>query len=491
MKLKQCLENISPKEIKKLKIAYKKDETISLENLEYEILSSLIDTLIILTDTEINTLKSLYKNQDLSKVSPYLIDKGLVYKNKTKYILPEEILEVFPCIFDEEFQNSRLLLVISIYLSSNGAIKIKDLITLMAKSDVKISEKRLKTLAKSAHYKIKNNTIYLNEISEEIDKELSIANKNSKYHKIFDLKEILDLIYIKEEYFPNKISEVITKLINDKEKVEMLAQSTISYLTIGITDEMSLIDDILEGETKLNKKQKDKLLEILEEATDILPIWIDAGSCFLEDINAKEERQQRIKKYTQTKESRASLEEITKLTNYIIAYVTINGVITIDKLLEILENNHQIIITKETILDIVKQNDYIDVTKNYLNILENDNQMIKQLVELKNNFQEYKIINNPELALSEFDTSYNELEKILLKNKIPQNGVEVLLSLLMLRVPLGDELQLILQLFDVKLTKKQLNKLIKDLKEIKDNMQNWQLNGFKPNEINSIEPSKH
>ena len=61
----------------------------------------------------------------------------------------------------------------------------------------------------------------------------------------------------------------------------------------------------------------------------------------------------------------------------------------------------------------------------------------------------------------------------------------------MLRVPLGDELQLILQLFDVKLTKKQLNKLIKDLKEIKDNMQNWQLNGFKPNEINSIEPSKH
>ena len=51
------------------------------------------------------------------------------------------------------------------------------------------------------------------------------------------------------------------------------------------------------------KNEKEKILDVLEEVTDILPTWLNGGSSILEGIDAEEERKEKIEEYCKTRKN--------------------------------------------------------------------------------------------------------------------------------------------------------------------------------------------
>ena len=78
MKLEQCLEKLNKKQQQTLKENYNLKNNSTIEDLSAEITSSLLEEIFILTDEEIDTLKSLDKKDE---VSNYLIQNGYLAHN--------------------------------------------------------------------------------------------------------------------------------------------------------------------------------------------------------------------------------------------------------------------------------------------------------------------------------------------------------------------------------------------------------------------------
>ena len=486
MKLEQCLEKLSPKDQKRLKENYKLENNSTLEDLASEIISSLPEEIFILTDEEIDTLKSLDKRKE---VSNELLQKGYIYKEDNQYILPEEINLIIKELLTKELLNERLLLAVSFYLKANGAIKITDLVRLIKESGINTTKEKIKSLIKDEDI-IKNNMIYYNEVAQELEQTIHLVEKVSGNYKVFNLKEIPDLLYLKEEYFPKKIDKILEKKVKEKTKRNFLSMTMVEVAMIGIMDEEEIIESITKGEVKLLAKEKEKILDILEEVTDILPTWIDGGSSFLEDIDAEEERKEKIEEYSKTRKDMNIMEIMNDIYRYILTYVTINGVMELDKLTEILQTNHGLDITKENILTLLEDDDYIKVTKNYLNIMDNDLDTIKELMKIKNNFSNYKIIEDAEKTLEEFDNHYDKIEEILKEYQIEGEACDTILSLFLIREISQEELSMILDCFPIKLSSKLIKELSERLKNERKEMPTWEHNGFKSVELSQNKTAK-
>ena len=485
MKLEQCLEKLSPKDKKRLKENYKLENNSTLEDLASEIISSLTEEIFILTDEEINTLKSLDKRK---KVSNELLQKGYIYKEDNQYILPEEMNLIIKELLTKELLDERLLLAVKFYLTANGAIKITDLVRLIKESGINTTKEEIKSLIKDAAI-IKNNRIYYNEVALELDRKIHLVEKISGNYKVFNLKEIPNLLYLKEEYFPKKIDEILEKKVKEEAKRNFLSMIMVETSMIGIMDEDEIIESITKGEVKLRTNEKEKILDILEEVTDILPTWLDGGSSFLEDIN-EEERKEKIEEYCKTRKDTSIMEIMNNIYRYILTYVTINGVMELDKLTEILQTNHGLEITKENILTLIEDDGYIKVTKNYLNIMDNDLDTIKELMKIKNNFSNYKIIENAEKTLEEFDDHYDKIEEILKEYQIEGEACDTILSLFLIKELSKEELTMILDCFPIKLSSKLIKELSERLKNERKEMPTWEHNGFKSVELNQDKKAK-
>ena len=480
MKLEQCLEKLNKKQQQTLKENYNLKNNSTIEDLSAEITSSLLEEIFILTDEEIDTLKSLDKKD---KVSNYLIQNGYLYKENNQYILPDEIKIIIKELLTKELLDERLLLVITFYLNAIGAIKITDLIELIKESGIITTKEKIKSLIED-EYIIKNNIIYYSDIALELDKEINLIEKISGNYKVFNLKEIQDLLYLKEEYFPKKIEKILENKVKEEEKRIFLSMTMVETAVIGIMDEDEIIESITKGEVNLSAYEQEEIIDILEEVTDILPTWLTGGSSFLENTDEDEARKEKIKEYCKTRETNNAMQIMNNIYHYIFAYVTINGVIELDKLAEILQNNHGLDITKENILSIIKNDNYIKVIKNYLNIIDNDLETIEELIKIKDDFSTYKIIENPKITINEFDTKYDKIEKILKEYQIEGEASDTILSLFLIRELSKEELNIILDCFSIKLpdklTKELLGKLTKERKE----MPTWEKNGFKSIELN-------
>ena len=271
MKLEQCLKKLSSKDQKRLKENYKLENNSTLEDLSSEIISSLPEEIFILTDEEIDTLKSLDKRKE---VSNELLQKGYIYKEDNQYILPEEINLIIKELLTKELLNERLLLAVSFYLKANGTIKITDLVRLIKESGINTTKEKIKSLIKDEDI-IKNNMIYYNEVAQELEQTIHLVEKVSGNYKVFNLKEIPDLLYLKEEYFPKEIDKILEKKVKEKAKRNFLSITMVEVAMIGIMDEEEIIESITKGEVKLLAKEKEKILDVLEEVTDILPTWLN------------------------------------------------------------------------------------------------------------------------------------------------------------------------------------------------------------------------
>ena len=478
MKIKECITKQTPKTIEKINTSYSEDK-LTKEQLEEQIILNFVSKSITLTDKELKCLYDLKENKKLDKIEKYLINMGFIYKIKDEYILPEEISMFLEALNNPKSKKERLSLIVSFYITSNGILEINKLVELINKSGIKTTKEEVIKCAKQDNFIIENKKIYLD---ENIKKDEKALEDYVKSYKVFDLKEILNIIKIKETYLPQELKRRLNNKLLENVNINSLINYIIFSMSLGVNNE-EIIEPLLKNKTiKLTKKEKEELLNFIENISDIIPKWIYGGYSFYEILNLKEERERIIKELVTSDNVIDILEEIY---NYILSYLNINGVIDINTLLDILNNYNGFNFKKNDILTTIKDDDYIKLYKNYLNIVDNDKETIAMLLTKKQKYKEYKIIDDPEEILEEFDKNYDELEILLKKYKITGEAKEAIISIISFENMDQEKLQLLLGYFKINISKKDLKLLSNELSEARKQMRCWDLNGFKPSEINN------
>ena len=82
---------------------------------------------------------------------------------------------------------------------------------------VESKDEDIKSLIKDEDI-IKNNMIYYNEVALELEQTIHLVEKISGNYKVFNLKEIPNLLYLKEEYYPKKIDKILEKKVKEEAK---------------------------------------------------------------------------------------------------------------------------------------------------------------------------------------------------------------------------------------------------------------------------------
>lgn len=480
MKLKECLEKTTKKKLEEINNEYS-EEKLTIEQLEEQILVNLPVKSITFSDKEFKCLFDLKDNKKIDKIENYLLDMGYVYKIKNDYILPEEIHSLLESFGDINAKDERLMFIVSFYISANGALDIDKLVELVCKSGIKITKEKLQKIIKKDNYIVEKNRVYLGEIVKVILKNINLSNHFEEY-KVFNLKEVMDIVNLKEEYFPNEVKKRLKNKVADNNQIEGIISYFISSLSLG-AEVSDLVDELMnEKILKISKKEKNELIDFLNNIEEIIPLWTAGGYSYLELYDEEEERINRLKKLS-LKEN--AIDIIEKLYNQILIYVTINGVIDINDLVNILNEHHGLGVSKEDILEIISNDENINIYKNYLNVVENDKEIIKELLKSKKVKNEYKIIDDAEKTLDEFDEKYDELEKVIEDYNINGDAKDTILSVMMFKNSDEEMLMAILEYFQVKVNLKKVTELSKKLNSIKKQMPSWQLNGFKPCELNN------
>lgn len=483
MTLKECIEKQTPKTIEKINKEYS-DTKLTKEQLEEQIFLSFPVKSLTFTDKELKCLYNLKENKKTDKIEKYLTNMGFVYKIKDKYILPEEISMLIEALKSPEYKKERLIFIISFYILSNGVIEITKLVELINKSGVKVTKEEVKKYAKANDLIIEKEKVYLDEMAKKESK--TIADYVNEY-KVFNLKKIINIVNIKENYLPQELSKKLKNKVSKKYNFDMIINYIIFSISLGVNEEL-LINSLLENKTiKLTKKEKEELLELIEHVSNIIPKWIYGGYSLFEMLGLEDEREMAIKEIASKRNFLDSLEEIY---DYILAYLNINGVIDIDVLMDILNSHNSLNITKKEIIQTIEDDDYIKVYKNYLNILDNDAESIKMLLEIKEKNKEYKKIDDPNKILDEYDNNFKEFETLLKEYNIIGEAKDMILSAMMLHSIDEQSLQIISKYYKLNINSKDTKQIIKELNSVRRQMRCWELNGFKPSEINNSISSK-
>lgn len=484
MNLEKCLESLNKKEYEKIRKIYSEEE-LSINDLVKKIYISFSSNGLIFTDEELDTLRLLSEKKEVKKVSKYLLKHGYVYKINDKYVLPDDLKFSVYAFFSDRPVRERKAFVLSFYMSSNGVLELDTLIKLMSKSGVKITRNEAISISKENDYVIDNDMIYLNKfVIKSFDKNAFDTNSDvPEEYKIFDLKEMLDIIYLKEDFFPDRLFELLEDKISDTAKVSAFTDF-LSVFSFAEFFSMNTFDLLLEkSDIKLKSEEKEEIFNFILRLTLILPCWSFKGNSFVELQSGSDECTKMIKKMIKD----AKKDEINiNLHNYIYAYLAINGIIEIDKLLDIFKEHHKIVLEKDLLLDIVSSDDFINEKNGYLFLFDDDHDMFKYLLNEKKKVSSYKIIDDFDGVSYQFDRNCSNLDELLLSYGIKDELIVVIRVFLLFGNLNKYSLEEMLSCYNVKLDSKKFSNLYKEINRLKQDFRLWYLNGYKLSEIESV-----
>lgn len=455
MNIKECIEKMTSEELEKLKQKYNAEDIDDIVN---NIIINTSEKAIFLTDDEIKILAYFDDNE----VSDYLLDNDYILKVNGKYIVYDRIKKLANFFIDSNYLNRKYFTVM-FYVTINGKISFKDVMRLCRKSGVAISFKELDEIINIHDLDVDDNFIY-DELTEDLPTSVS------KEYKAFDLHMIYIFNYLFLNYYPNKIMHIIGKYMHTDEK-ENDCRAFCAFSMNGdkvFTD----LDEILKSfNIKLPYKVKCELIELLTQMHDYLPNYIYKGNppIIEEGKMSEEEYYDYIKKI--------SIKYVDKnIVNYIKAYVCINGILDIDKLIEILEKNHNIHVSKEDIKIFAKYSD-LHHTNNTLSLLPIDS--VTSLFEiLKTKNINYKIIDNPVKVIESFKDGVKQIESIIKKHIDDEKAISTFVVCALIGFVDMKNIKKFLDVSDAHLSENEIKSIISDVCKITDNLPCWLYNGF-------------
>lgn len=477
--LENYINNISNKYLDELyKKVENKDKNLSKQrNVILAINDKFITSFFTIENEEAEQIKQIVEGKIPNEISD-AIKNNYVFFDKygdKKYFVPEYIKEIVTQTDFEEQMNGRKETVVSFYIEANGIIKLDKLIELTKATGINVTKKEVKEIAKALEHYISGDIIYLNKelYDLKLDKEL-LKRKNETEYKIFTFLEIILLlpIILANDYFI-KIYKIIYKKTKDKPLSISTTNIILIYTRMLIDYESEVSKVLTEKKISLTLNEDEKLFNILAEASSMYPKWILNGETV--DIFDKE-----LFDDDDDDESFDALSNEEKIDIYIWQYVSINGVITLEKMLEILKC-HNINTTKKEVIKIVKKSDDLNVCKEYICFKGLESEIDNILMNKLTN--EFKMIDDPNEFLDELEFNSQRVLNVCSKYGISDETGEEILSFMSFDFFEKELLNIFLMGKNIVLPKSLLDNLYKEFAEISKDIRNWKYNGYTENEI--------
>jgi len=301
-------------------------------------------------------------------------------------------------------------------------------------------------------------------------------------YKVVSFEEAMKkMLFIENVHAPEKISKILKKKIKNKQKLSIITE-TIFSLILLTADFEDLVEEALEGfEVNLNEDELDKLYSLLEDISHITPSW---------DLNGHTPHEMYCDNLEEDIFEDLSDEEKKEI--YIFNYTMINGIIGIDKLIEILKEHHNLKANKKEIRKIVKDNsvdDEVCITGDYVCYTKFPEEDFEWILSLKK-MDEYKIIKNIDELVEELAKTEEEFETVCYSYGLDEDITNELKGIMLLGILNEDTLLMTFENKKFNLSIKKQRNLHKDLKNIINNTRMWIFNGYTPNELSKTNIKK-
>lgn len=404
---KNYLEKISAKYLDELYSKVDdKDRSISKEeNVYTRIMLNSMSKILDLNREEVEQINKIMNNEEVENISDRVKDYYVFYDpyGDKEYYITDNVKRVVSNIPYDSMNRIKQELGIIFYVEANGVITVKKLHELLERSKIKNTTRELRELLFHSDYIIENDIIYVNEVVYEsnLGKYLLEVKRKRKY-KTFtpsEMNMILPIIIESEE--EREIRKIISKKIKRKTIVNYIVEEILtifrSYLDYG--EEINYL--LEENEILLTQKESERLYKILKSCEKKYPHWA---------LNGK-------KKYELIGYNVRLLPVEEKIAVYIRAYMSINGPIPLENMVEIL-SSHGIELTKKELIGIIKAMNGVSIYKNniYFGVRED---AVRPFLEEKLDIP-YKKIDNVAKLLKTIPKQKKEIEDLCCQYGFPQ-----------------------------------------------------------------------
>lgn len=469
-----------PSELKLKKKKITKEEKIAC--IEENIVATTAITCFTLTDEEIKQINNIIEGKKVKDISSKLINSDFVFKIEDNYVIPEELKDMFLITQSEKTLKEKFLFVISFYMEVNGILEVNKLLELTKATGFNITKKELLEYIKEKDFIIKKDLIYLNDLAIHLDETIDMHNlKKEKEYKVFTIEEMISLqMELATENYMEQISKILSKKLKNSKKIIDCSNAICNMASIGYNYQDD-INSLLEIEKiKLTDKDKIKLDMIVDDIFWYYPTWELNGysDCEL-SVGYEEDENIAFEDLSPKEQTEA----------YINMYLSINGVIELDKLYNIIVTNHNININKNIFIKIVSELNEFVIEGEYL-CVEGAEELIDEMMPLKNMLKEYKIIEDIDLLLEEQLEITDRIVEIGFKYNLDEDFTTAIEQIMRMGGIHEEMLVAILEESGYKLASKKQKELLSELLKVQKDVRVWGLNGFKTRELTDLNKSK-
>ena len=478
--LEEALDNFDKK--KKVKITKEDQEGYILGDM----LAKYISLLILLNSEDTKIMKEIIKEKKVpdknNELYIKMIDNNIIFNIEGSHYLSEEIERAYEESKNENIDESKIKALVIYYMVTNGLLDINKLVELIKESGFNVTKKDVLEVVKENKYTVKKDIVYFNDFAEDVNKDNKLAELKGLFdYKIVTLEEAVSGLFLIEEASKlEDIKKILKKTIKNKNKLEIILETMFNVILLNDEIEENL-ESLLEAKNIDLKKDEEEFYLTLEELAHILPSWKLNGFSEHELFCIDEDD---LDDYPDFEE----FPDEDKKEVYIINYVGINGIITIDKLLEILNNEHNLKTTKKDILKIAKKNEF-SIIENYVCVDNFGKEEFLYILSLKKH-KEYKIVDDIYELLDEVEENQMELEDIFEEYNLNESTKEEIINLIRIGILSEEMLPIVLENNKNSMPLKKQHALYKDLKNIINTTRNWMLNGFTYEEIAKFKMAK-
>lgn len=456
------------------------------DRLEYVLcgLMATYNTFLFMLDADfLADVQDIIENNVSNEMLDMLISEHILFDKGDSYYLPAEFKELFDIALSNGFDVVKTNVLIDYYVTANGVIKSSKIIELVKESGFDITKRDIAKLAEEGEFIIDKDMVYYNEFARYMDKGGLLVNQMDDEYKIVDFPTAMeDALYLRAILDIDEDLRELDVLPDDEEKGKAIKGDICSLILSGYDDDKRALDYILDKYgIDINDEQKENLFGMICDLSHDTPSWIlngySAHELFCDDEEDEDD--------DFNDETFDTFSDMEKAGLYISDYVLINGIISTNKLLEILTKEHNLGITKRDVINLVKNNPVVgnmSLIRDYACYTKFSNKEISLIMALKRR-ESYRIIDSPtEFSLSEND---NFMDFDILCNRYGLN--DACRSDLFFALRLGTlNKEFIKQMLTENcniLLPAMIDTLYKDLMDLMNNTRMWSLNGFTPMEL--------
>lgn len=491
MKIKECLENISKSELNKI-LAYNNFTEWDIAN-DYDIrklLGKLKMNLPRLEEADFKILKNIINNKEVKKMSKVLTASGYVFKINEKYVVSEEIktyLENTGFDAKKVFINNQIIIF---YIFANGVLKLDKLLALAKKSGYAGTEEDVVDIFLYGDLiDLQNRMVFYNNYAKSIYEQdvkfRKAVNAPLDKYVIFNSDDMTSAYGTYSKFIKKSVEELLKSANIDGEGIDVLS-SYFSCLLLYQEPDAKKIDKILKTTNyKLPNEVKKHLLLILKFSSSLMPKWLLNGGNYDNKDSLQnhilESLQDMIKKLKVLGENKTT----ASYTEFVRAYVEINGAVTIDKLMELLGQSN-CYVDKKTVLDYINSDSEYSIYKGYINLTNNYEYLLDKVIEKKEKLSEYKVISNPSELLDKVDAIFDKINILKAEFKLTEEMIDYLTENLFPFGITADGFDMALKDNNVVMSDGVKKRYLEELKVITEELPVWIYNGYSEKEFKKL-----